>query len=364
MSSVFLVYRICRKASIKQRPSISPTVPPTSIIHISGITPDIMIVRSESFIDDSTKKKLTLFCQVPETHIVVNPDVNSIYEVPLTFNKQNIGKHISDKLTLNFATPKLTLFTKFYRQLNNLILPTITIGIIGKYTKLTDSYLSIKNAIEHAATHQQCKINIKWISSENVDLKLINMCDGIIIPGGFGSRGIEGMIEVAKYCRINSIPLLGICLGMHVMCIEAARCIYGSNCNSAEFDPNADNLIVKIIDNNDKLGGSMKLGLHETFIKTRNISNKSLAFKIYGNISIKERHRHRFEINPKYVPALSTKLFFSGNNDKSMDIVENTDHKFYFGCQYHPEFLSTLIKPSPVFLQLISSCLYSDKLSR
>ena len=151
---------------------------------------------------------------------------------------------------------------------------------------------------------------------------------------------------------------------MHVMCIEAARCIYGSNCNSAEFDPNADNLIVKIIDNNDKLGGSMKLGLHETFIKTRNISNKSLAFKIYGNLSIKERHRHRFEINPKYVPALSTKLFFSGNNDKSMDIVENTDHKFYFGCQYHPEFLSTLIKPSPVFLQLISSCLYSDKSSR
>ena len=356
----FIHVSLVNKIGLGEEFKTKPTQNSVKDLRQLGITPDLMIIRSENFIDESSKKKLSLFCQVPQTHIIVNPNVNSIYEVPIVFNKQNIGKYISDKLSLSFEIPKLPLFNS-YLQLNNKNLPLITIGIIGKYTKLTDSYLSIKNAIEHAAISKKCKINILWISSENVDLNIINTCDGVIIPGGSGNRGVEGMITVANYCRINNIPLLGICLGMHIICIEIARSIYGNNCNSAEFEPNADNLIVKIIDNNEKLGGSMKLGLHETFIKTRNISQKSLAFKIYDKISIKERHRHRYEINPKYIKSLSTKLFFSGNNNNSMDIVEDTDHKFYFGCQYHPEFLSTLLKPSPVFLALASACLVSDE---
>ena len=223
----FIHVSLVNKIGLGEEFKTKPTQNSVKDLRQLGITPDLMIIRSENFIDESSKKKLSLFCQVPESHIIINPNVDSIYEVPIVFNKQNIGKYISDKLTLNFTTPELQLFNKFYTQLKHTTLSIITIGIIGKYTKLTDSYLSIKNAIEHAAIHKQCKINIKWISSEDVDLKLINTCNGIIIPGGFGTRGVDGMITVTKYCRLNNIPLLGICLGMHVMCIEAARHIYG-----------------------------------------------------------------------------------------------------------------------------------------
>ena len=173
------------------------------------------------------------------------------------------------------------------------------------------------------------------------------------------------MIKVASYCRQNDIPLLGICLGMHIICIDAARQIHGDSCNSSEFDESAKHQIVTIIDNDNKnIGGSMKLGLCETKIKYKNLGRLSLAFKLYEKNLIYERHRHRFEINPKYIKSLTTQLFFSGINDKSMDIVENTDLKFYIGCQFHPEFLSTLLTPAPLFLGLISACLITDQSER
>ena len=361
----FIHVSLVGKIGICDEVKTKPTQNSIKELRQLGLNPDLLIVRSDGEIDKTAKQKLSMFCHVPETNIIINNNVNSIYQVPLLLNSQNIGKIICNKFSLNFSSCNLTLFHQFTNYIDSNNIPKITIGIVGKYTKFTDSYLSITNAIQHAAFKKNCHVDIMWLSAENIDTTIINQCDGIIIPGGFGNRGIEGMIKVAAYCRQNDIPLLGICLGMHIICIDAARQIHGDSCNSSEFDKLAKHQIVTIIDNDNKnIGGSMKLGLCETKIKYKNLGRLSLAYKLYEKNLIYERHRHRFEINPKYIKSLSTQLFFSGINDKSMDIVENTDLKFYIGCQFHPEFLSTLLTPAPLFLGLISACLITDQSER
>ena len=356
----FIHVSLVGKIGICDEVKTKPTQNSIKDLRQLGLHPDLLIIRSDGNIDEMAKQKLSMFCHVPKTNIIINNNVESIYQVPLLLHTQNIGNIICDKLSLSFNNNNPTLFNQFTNYLNTDNLENITIGIVGKYTKFTDSYLSITNAIQHAAFQKKCRADIKWLSAENIDYNLINLCNGIIIPGGFGGRGIEGMISVAAYCRLNDIPLLGICLGMHIICIDAARQIYGNDCNSSEFDKSCKHKIVTIIDDNNNLGGTMKLGLNETKIKSKSLEQLSLAYKLYEKNIIKERHRHRFEINPDYVQSLSTKLFFSGINDNSMDIVENTNLTFYIGCQFHPEFLSTLQKPAPLFIGLISSCLYQS----
>ena len=367
---VSLVPKIGRDGESKTK----PTQNSIKDLRQLGLFPDIMIVRSETEIDVKTRDKISMFSQVPESNIISNPNVNSIYEVTVNFDNQNIGNIICNKLDLIFNKKPAYLinikdYTSLYLPYNDDKVDNIIIGIVGKYTTFTDSYLSIVRALEHAGYYNKCKINMKWLSSENIKLTDVANCNGIIIPGGFGNRGINGMLLVAQFCREKNIPILGICLGMHIMCIEAARQIYGFSCNSEEFEPDAKHPIISIVDEDNKnMGGTMKLGLHKTYLTKSNNGSLTTAYKCYSDIEceqkndieyICERHRHRYEVNPKYREDLSSKLFFSGKDaeEQCIDIVEITNHTFYIGCQYHPEFQSHLHKPSPLFNGLVKTCL-------
>ena len=258
--------------------------------------------------------------------------------------------------------------TQYLKKIENMVnlfdssnIKTLKIIVVGKYTKLSDTYLSIRRALEHASLKNNCKVNIDCISSEifsgnNPDFEIIKNSNAVIIPGGFGIRGIEGMINIARFCRKNDIPMLGICLGMHIMCIESARNVLGENCNSKEFDTNTQHPIILNIEElcKDKMGGTMKLGIKETIIDDKYYS---ISKKIYDKLVIRERHRHRYEVNQKYIKIIEKDgLCFVGTdiNKQCMDIVEDLKCKFYVGCQFHPEFLSSIETPAPLFDKFIA----------
>jgi len=346
---ISLVPKIFEKGEYKTKPTQNSV---KDLRHL-GIFPDIMIIRCQDIVEDSIKKKISLFCQVPLTNIIVNPNVRSIYEIPFLFYHQNILSIIYEKLSLtNYQNiEKINNIKKMVTLLDS---PNVkNIIIIGKYTQFSDSYISIIRALEHASLKNNCRVNIEWISSELFEddvpeLDIIKNAHGVIIPGGFGLRGVEGMINIAKYCRVNKIPLLGICLGMHVICLESARNILGKDCHSTEFDSQTENPIIKSIEElcQDTLGGTMKLGLKKTQIDKKN--------SVYQTSVIKERHRHRYEINNEYVKILEQDgLSFTGQGT-CMDIVEDLNHPFYIGCQYHPEFISNIDTPEPLFNKLVS----------
>ena len=346
-----------------------PTQNSVSELRRLGINPNILVLRSENDISHEIKDKISLHCQVSNSHIFTNINLKNIYQVPIHLYNQNIISVIENDLNINNSKHiNLTLIN----NINNLLCSnstSINITIIGKYTKINDTYLSIHRAIEHACYNSNVNVNINYIDSElfeceNSDTiiqdKLTNI-HGIVIPGGFGTRGVEGMINVASYCRKNNIPTFGICLGMQIMCIEAARNSLGKKCISVESLKSDEErithycIIIPMKElNHDEMGGTMKLGLKKTMIN----NNNSIAYKIYNSSVIYERHRHRFEINPIYIKDItSDNLSFSGTDisGKCMDIVEDNNCKFYVGCQFHPEFKSSIENPSPIFKYFINS---------
>lgn len=346
-----------------------PTQNSVSELRRLGINPNILVLRSENDISDEIKDKISLHCQVSNSHIFTNINLKNIYQVPIHLYNQNIISVIENDLNINNSKHiNLTLIN----NINNLLCSnstSINIAIIGKYTKINDTYLSIHRAIEHACYNSNVNVNINYIDSElfeceNSDTiiqdKLTNI-DGIIIPGGFGTRGVEGMINIASYCRKNNIPTFGICLGMQIMCIEAARNSLGKKCISVESLKSDEErithhcIIIPMKElNHDEMGGTMKLGLKKTIIN----NNDTIAYKIYNSSVIYERHRHRFEINPIYIKDItSDNLSFSGTDisGKCMDIVEDNNCTFYVGCQFHPEFKSSIENPSPIFKYFINS---------
>jgi CTP synthase len=348
-----------------------PTQNSVSELRRLGINPNILILRSINDIPNDIKSKISLHSQVKKEHIFINKNCENIYQVPIHLNSQNIIGIIEK--TLNIENNRM-IDISFLHKINNISLNDTNsknIAIIGKYTKMNDTYLSIHRALEHASYANNVKINIKYIDSEefedvNCNEKIkekINNIDGIVIPGGFGVRGIEGMINVISYCRENNIPTFGICLGMQIMCIEAARNVLGKKCISVETLKNFDeidgyhSIIIPMEElNKDEMGGTMKLGLNKTFISDTN----TLAYKIYKSSIINERHRHRYEVNPKYIDVIERNdLYFSGKNEKGncMDIVEDKNHKFYLGTQFHPEFKSSIENPCPLFKSFILNCM-------
>jgi CTP synthase len=332
-----------------------------------GINPNILILRSTKDVSKETKEKISLHSEVKQDNIFINKNCENIYQVPIHLNDQKIINTIENKL--NIENNK-TIDISFLHKINNTYnTKPKNIAIIGKYTKLNDSYLSIHRALEHASYTNNIKLNIQYIDSEqfeciNPDEKIkeiLNNINGIVIPGGFGMRGIEGMISVASYCRKNNIPTFGICLGMQIMCVEAARNILGANCISVESLNNINNregyhsIIIPMKElNYDAMGGTMKLGLKKSII----CHKKSLAYQIYNSSTIYERHRHRYEVNPKYIHIIEeNNLCFSGQDESGncMDIVEDRQHKFYIGSQFHPEFKSSIENPCPIFKSFINN---------
>jgi len=337
-----------------------------------GITPDMLMLRSNTDISNSIRSKISRHCQVKEKHIFTNIDLENIYQVPIHLDSQSIVKKIEAVLKINepYNEPyRKSHIESGIMRINNVIDCSnkhnniLTVGIAGKYVTGTDTYLSVHRSIEHAAYSIGKGVKIIYIDSENPNeaKEKIDICDAIVIPGGFGSRGTEGMINIASYCRYNKIPTLGICLGMQIMCIESSRRVLGDICISIEGLNDHDNpkdyhiIIIPMSDLNKELGGTMRLGTYTTNIHSKN----TLLYRCYKGVdNFNERHRHRNEVNPSYISSIERGgLVISGRNNTigCVDVVEDNQHPFYIGCQYHPEFKSSNDNPSHLFVELIKS---------
>ena len=325
-----------------------------------GIKPDILVCRTELEISDEIRSKLALFCNVRPENVVQNLTASNLYEVPLMLEKQGLAVAACEHLKLDKKEPKNE---KWQKMINNIkkIDGNVKIAIVGKYMQLKDSYLSVAESLRHGGFANDVNVEVGFIDSEkiteeNVKSKLSEY-NGIIVPGGFGKRGIEGMITAVKFARENDIPFLGICLGMQMAVVEFARNVLNlPDSNSEEFDKKTKNQVIHIMDdqkNVTKKGGTMRLGAYPCKIK-----KDTLAYKIYKNDEISERHRHRFEYNNDYKEDLEKNgLIASGLSPDGnlVEIVEYTKNKFFIGSQFHPEFKSRPDRPAPLFRELVKA---------
>ena len=324
-----------------------------------GIKPDILVCRTEKDIPNNLREKIALFCNVRKESVMANKTADCLYEVPLMLEKEGLAHEVCKYLQLGRIEPNNIEWEKLNEKIKNISDKVIKIAIVGKYVKLEDSYLSVIESLKHAGiengvTVKVDLINAEKISSENVNDKLSEY-DGIVVPGGFGNRGIEGKIQTIKYARENNVPFLGICLGMQMAVVEFARDVLGlKDANSEEFDELTKNPVIHIMHDQKevtKKGGTMRLGAYPC-----NIKKGSLTEKVYKTDKISERHRHRFEYNNDYREAIEENgLIISGTSPdgKLVEIVELKEHPYFIACQFHPEFKSRPDKPAPLFVGLI-----------
>ncbi len=326
-----------------------------------GVKPDILVCRSETEIPENLREKMALFCNVRKEDIIANRTASCLYEVPLMLEAEGLAVQVCKHLRLDNIEPKNTKWEKMIKNINNIPEKEVKIAIVGKYVRLEDSYLSVAESLHHAGFANNVKVSIKYIDSEtitneNAKEKLKDL-DGIIVPGGFGNRGIEGKIQTIKYARENKIPFLGICLGMQMAVVEFARDVLKlEDVNSEEFEPECKNPVIHIMTDQKvitKKGGTMRLGSYPCQIK-----EGTLAYKIYKQKNINERHRHRFEYNNDYREEMGKAgLTISGTSpDGSLvEIVEIKDHPFFIAGQFHPEFKSRPDRPAPLFVELVKA---------
>jgi CTP synthase len=326
-----------------------------------GIQPDMIIARSEIPLDEEARGKISLHGNVRKDFVLSSYDVELPYEVPLMLEKQDITRKISSILGLEYRKPDLTSWVEFVNNIK-FAREEVPIALVGKYTKLKDSYISIKEAIIHSAAKLKVKPKMKWIESTEVENGKIDLerelegVKGVIILPGFGVRGVEGKIKAIKYARENNVPLLGICFGFQLSVVEYARNVLGlKEANSTEINPNTPHPVVTILDTMKqitRIGGTMRLGSRKILIR-----ENSLAEKIYNSKEVFERHRHRYEVNPKYIDKLeSAGLIISGvSEDGLAEFIELKKNKFFFGTQPHPEFNSRPNNPSPPYLAFLEA---------
>ena len=325
-----------------------------------GIMPNIIVTRSEEPIDESIKRKISLFCNVKQDCVIENKTIDVLYEVPIMLEKQNFCEIVCRELKIEDNKCDLTEWEEMLTRVRHLD-KSVKIALVGKYIKLHDAYLSVVEALSHAGYENGAKIDIKWIDAESVTYQsadeILKDCDGILVPGGFGDRGIEGMICAANYARINNIPYLGICLGMQIAVIEYARNVLGmKDATSTEFDPHVKYPVIDLmIDQygNIPLGGTMRLGAYPCKIK-----ENTMMKECYGETNISERHRHRYEFNNKYRKQfVEGGLLLSGTSpdDKLVEAVEVPKNKFHVAVQYHPEFKSRPNRANPIFKGFIKA---------
>jgi CTP synthase len=348
-----------------------PTQHSVATLRGVGIQPDIILVRSEEPIPEETRKKIALFTNVRAEDVFSSYDVDDIYQVPLVLEEQGLGKTVEKKLGLEATFPNLTVWQEIVSALSY---PerVVQIGIAGKYIRMPDAYLSMLEALKHGGIPHKTRVEIRWIDSEELNYKdapeLLAGLDGILVPGGFGVRGVEGKIVAAGYARSHKIPYLGLCLGLQIAVVEFARNVAGlANANSREFDPYTAHPVIDLMPEQqglEEMGGTMRLGDWPM-----EILEGSHLHRIYGKTRAFERHRHRYEVNPDYVETLSqaglvisgTTPGMDGHGQGLVEAIELSDHPFFLASQFHPEFKSRPMRPAPLFVAFVAAALaYSD----
>ncbi|HEY4049714.1 MAG TPA: CTP synthase [Acidobacteriaceae bacterium] len=336
-----------------------------------GIQPDILLCRTDRFLSREIKSKIALFCNLEERAVIAAKDVESIYEVPLTFAKEGVDALALKYLHTEAKEPDLTRWEKLVERCYN-PQDEVSIAIVGKYVEYEDSYKSLKEALVHGALARNLKLRVTWIEAEGLEgqgrgsrgyQEQLRGFDGILVPGGFGKRGIEGMLNAIRYARENQVPYLGICLGMQTACIEFARNVCGlTSANSSEFDPATPHRVIyklRELTGVEEMGGTMRLGAWPCVLQPG-----SIAAEAYGSTDVSERHRHRYEFNREYEALLTgAGLSITGTTPDGtyVEIVEIPGHPFFLGCQFHPEFKSKPLEPHPLFRAFVSAS-YDNRL--
>jgi CTP synthase len=326
-----------------------------------GIQPDAIVARTEFPLPDSVKQKIALFCDVPKDSVIEDPDLPSSYHAPICLHKNGLTRCITAGLGLEKREPDLS---EWARRIDVMTTATdgVRIGIVGKYVELRDSYISIRESFTHAAIAEGVGVVLTWISSEAIAEQgadnLLRDVDGLLVPGGFGDRGIEGKIQAVGYARTHRVPCFGLCLGMQCMAIEFARDVLGlPSANSIEFDPDTPDPVIALLEEQERVvqrGGTMRLGAYEAALRAGTISRES-----YGEDHIVERHRHRFEFNPTYrerFERAGMQIAGTSLDGKLVEIIELPSHPWFVGVQFHPEFTSRFLSPHPLFRSFVRAC--------
>jgi len=332
-----------------------------------GIQPDVLICRTSNYsLNEELKQKIALFCNVSPDAVTEARDVESIYQVPLLLNSQGLDQLAIDHLHLEAGKPALSRWTRMTRRSIGSS-RRVEIAVCGKYVELTDAYKSINEAFIHAGIANEAKIDLTWVDTEKINRytakRQLGRFAGILIPGGFGYRGIEGKLEAIRYARLNKVPMFGICLGLQCAIIEFARNVCGiTGAGSTEFDPDTPDPVISLMPDQTEVtekGGTMRLGAYPC-----ELSEGSLAGRIYDTSHIDERHRHRYEVNNRYREQLSAKgMVFSGlsPNGRLVEMIELKNHPWFLGCQFHPEFKSRPMRPHPLFREFVAAALHFNE---
>ncbi|MDA9686424.1 CTP synthase [bacterium] len=340
-----------------------PTQHSVSMLRGYGISPDIIVLRSDRKLDEDIKNKVSLFCDVSYENVINAPDLDDIYDVPLKMHSEGLDVAVNKRLNLNTEEPELNEW-KNMLSLKKESTKDVKIAILGKYFGLPDSYMSVVESLKHACLQNKVNLDLQWIDADNYDAEDISNLDGVVVPGGFGVRGIEGKISAIQYLRESKIPFLGICLGLQCAVIEYARNVCGINeANSSEFSQNTKDFVIDLLPNQDldkdDVGASMRLGTYPC-----KITKNTITSEIYKDEVIYERHRHRYEVNNKYREVLEKNgLIFSGlsPDNNLVEMIELKDHPFFVASQFHPEFKSRPWEPAPMFDKFIQSAASSQK---
>jgi CTP synthase len=340
-----------------------PTQHSVSMLRSYGISPDLIVLRTDRDLGQEIKNKVSLFCDVDISNVIEAPDLSDIYDVPIKMFEEGLDEAVDKRLNLQTSPPDLSKW-KSMMDLKKDIKKNIRIGILGKYFGLPDSYMSVVEALRHSCLQQKLGLDLVWLDADNYELEELSSLNGVIIPGGFGYRGIEGKIEAIKYIRENKIPFLGICLGLQCAVIEFARNVCNiKDANSSEFSQSSKNLVIDLLpDQNlekDDVGASMRLGTYPCKIQSGSVSKS-----IYKDEVIYERHRHRYEVNNKYRDQLAEGgLVFSGlsPDNNLVEMIELRDHPYFVASQFHPEFKSRPWEPAPMFYSFVEAAAKVEK---
>ncbi|CQH59582.1 CTP synthase [Halobacterium hubeiense] len=325
-----------------------------------GLQPDVLVGRCEDKLDPDVKEKIALFCDVPTDAVFSNPDVEDVYHVPLVVEEEGLDEYVMEQFDIaDDALPKAERSTEWRDLVTRERTGEVDIALVGKYA-LEDAYMSIHEALKHAGLEKGVDVNVLWVDSEKMNddhEQRLQEADGVVVPGGFGSRGTEGKIRAIQHAREHDVPFLGLCLGFQLAVVEYARNVLGmAEAHSSEINEDTPYPVIDLLPEQydlEDLGGTMRLGAHETQIQPG-----TLAHELYGDTSCTERHRHRYEVNPDYIDDLTENgLTFSGEAGNRMEILEYDDHPFFFGTQFHPEFRSRPTRASPPFVGLLDAVL-------